>query len=89
LSYSELLASIENLRLRMHNLIDDGFTYSEVLKVSQELDKLYDNINNHIDSLKEEFFREISDSLTGLEQVFTAAGKPYTEGDLIGSSHPA
>ncbi|HHU85584.1 MAG: hypothetical protein ACOX86_06375 [Pelotomaculaceae bacterium] len=53
------------------------------------LNKLYDNINNHIDSLKEEFFREISDSLTGLEQVFTAAGKPYTEGDLIGSSHPA
>ena len=40
MSYSELLASIENLRLRMHNLIDDGFTYSEVLKVSQELDKL-------------------------------------------------
>lgn len=40
LSYSELLVSIENLRLRLHNLIDDGFTYSEVLKVSQELDKL-------------------------------------------------
>ena len=53
------------------------------------LNNLYDNINNHLDSLKEEFFREISDSLTGLEQVFTAAGKPYTEGDLIGSSHPA
>ena len=40
LSRSELLASIEDLRLRLHNLIEDGFTYSEVLRVSQELDRL-------------------------------------------------
>jgi len=40
LSHSELLSSIENLRLRLHNLVDHGFTYPEVLEVSQELDKL-------------------------------------------------
>jgi len=40
LSRSELLSSIENLRLRMHNLINEGFAYSEVLRVSQDLDKL-------------------------------------------------
>ncbi len=53
------------------------------------LNKLYEYINNHIDSLKDEFFQEITDSLARLEQVFTAAGKPYTEGDLIGSGLPA
>jgi hypothetical protein len=40
MSYAGLLTKIERLRLRMHALVDAGFSYSEVLKVSQELDEL-------------------------------------------------